>query len=232
MTLAAMRVAAALAAMAVAMPAQALTVSAGTQGFGVNRTSAGGGSAAQAMGFQQFNPALGTLSGISLGFTLGTSGLAVTAAVQDGLLATAHASAGAAMVLSVGAQALLQGGFMASATCDVFLDVPFCTETTLNLTPIGGSFEPTPTPVPSDAWAPFIGGGTVDLTAAIAALDLSSSVTTAFFGRDASAAEAFWSGQVAVTYSYSAATAEVPEPASLALLGTALGLAGLLGRRR
>lgn len=214
---------------AAALPAGAATISGGIQGFSISASTGGGGTPSQGMLFSQFNPVLGTLSGVTVSLINPNGGVLVTAALLDGLVASVTATASSVMSISQAATTFFAGGYTATASCEVTeLVLMSCSTPQGSVVPIPGSFTPDTLPLMSANWGPFIGPGTLELTAAIPELGFQTSLVAPFGGIDISHAMAQWSGLVRVDYSYTEAA--TPEPASLALLGA--GLLGLAWRRR
>lgn len=213
------------------------------------------GTQSQSMSFNQFNTALGTLdqvvvelSGVSVG---GGSTLSILGA-EGGSFGTTGFSADL-KILDPGSNALFSGAYQDSATCTVpGVSVGNCSGGVNPPTANGTPFQPNPTnPVDN---SPFQGVGLVNLLAAIQNFNATNSCTYETNGGPPITRECdsplsnniLWSGTVTVAYLYTpvgggdaqriesgdvpGAVGEVPEPASLALLG--FGLAGLGWARR
>lgn len=215
------------------------TAEAATLNFSVEKAAtlstptAGTLSASQTLSFDQFNPALGTLTGVTITYSSGDNGGPLSRAkvefpfYSDG---SATTSAVLGVTLGTGGTTLMQGlSFSVTAICNDTFSGFECQNTKQQA---GFLTEIDPNPLtfsnPGDL-APFSGAGTVDLVATLA-----MSISSAFYGPGEPIIShyASWSGSLDVAYTYSEAVTDTPEPASVALLGTALGLAGLLNRRR
>lgn len=196
----------------------------------------GGGPESDVFAFQQFNPALGTLTAVTItvpSFAISHLSIASIGGGEFGDSVTVSQSGG--LSLSRAAGALFSGSAMSGATCSVQLSGAGCSEVDFGTHPMNfltPNFVSLTLQVDLDA---FTGGGTVDLTAAITGY--TASITTSQLGGSPiagiSGSQNFmqWSPTVEVDYTFSAIET-VPEPASLVLFGTAIGLGGLLRRRR
>lgn len=205
--------------------------------------------ASEIMSFQKFDPALGVLTGVNIAYTPGetTSYVSAFASITGGEFGfdSAVAATSASLFLFFGEVATrsipgpiqtpsavstpLMAGETETATAECTTDGVQCLgvadsyglKTMINPNPVllteQGDLDL------------FTGTGTVDLIAELVPF-FSSSSSTPTGGQVGVGHSARWSGSVAVTYSYQAAVS-TPEPASLVLFGSALGLAGLLRRR-
>lgn len=177
----------------------------------------------------QFSPSLGTLTGMTINYSL---------TVQPDLTVTNLQSGQAEFSVTGNTNAIIFGfgGFVSQGAnaSDFFsqgLPAGGSTNFVLNSAALGGS-----APIQLDDLTPFVGLDTFDIN-----LSLDSGVL--IFGQvtGSDPSEFFLplltlsvttSGSVSVTYEYTALPSQVPEPGSMALAG--LGLAGLalLRRRR
>lgn len=197
--------------------------------------TAGGVLESATFGFDQFNPALGTLTAVTItvpNYSISHGSIALIAGGEFGDAVTVSQSGG--LSLSRAAGVLFSGSASSSAFCAVLVSEQGCDAGDLGtlspnfLTP---NFVSLTLQVDLDA---FTGGGTVNLTAAITPY-MASIIPTiqGFMFTDISGSQNSmnWSPTVEVDYTFSAIET-VPEPASLVLFGTAIGLGGLLRRRR
>ena len=211
-----------------------------TQFFSLSREGLEPVSATSTMTFEQFNPAFGTLTGVSIEY--GSGEVAATAYAfaslsggEFGDNVSANTSANLSLSLVPPSRNLaistpFMTGSTVSAFAGCFLEGPTCEDNE-----IANGLENPLSPNPLLLTAPvdldlFVGNGSVDIIAEL----------MPFFNRDQFTAgggtpsfnhRATWEGSVTVTYTFQQ-TVTTPEPASLALLGLGLGGLGLLRRRR
>jgi hypothetical protein len=195
------------------------------------------------LNFNQFNPLLGTLLGVSVTFTTtygATSKLNVTSGPFDnGTIGTVDFFGDGTIDL------LLSGaGFIANqpstqtanATCPIVtttprvLDEKTCSNTAAN----NGNFNGT---VSGLSLAPFLGTGTFNLTASLISKLLprvSPDNGTGFADNSTmdGTLDSNWAGSVSVVYTYDVAGAAVPEPWTLYLVIAALAGLAWVPRRR
>jgi hypothetical protein len=189
------------------------------------------GTTSASLGFNQFDPSIGTLTGVEI--TLSNS-----------------ATAGSAVASITGGE----GGDSATAKLSGTLDItapggatPFTETTSVFATCVvssGSCFngpnaqdDPTFTPNPvidTTDLAAFVGLGKVNLNANIDSV-INGNTLSLGAGSPGTPTETdslTWSGEVSVAYQYTPNSTAVPEPASLTLLGMGIAGLGFLRRQR
>lgn len=186
------------------------------------------GSSSQLVGFNQFDPGLGTLTQVDVTLSnviVGGEGSAFSiTGAEGGSFGSTGFSASLRITPPVGGNVFL-AAISATSGCTV-TSGDSCFDSHL---PISPAFVPNPASITgAPNLAPFIGLGTVDLTAGVfdfqedsLICDLNQQGT----GSCIPANGITWSGTLIVNYQFTPAETGVPEPASLAVFG--LGLAGL-----
>ena len=189
------------------------------------------------LNFNQFNPGLGSLTGVAISFTstysLGPS-LKVAIASGSNTPLTDYFADGTLTLSLTGTGFIplqsLSPNPTASATCTT--DTSPCSSSP---PPTTGNFSPPSTSGVS--LSPFIGTGTFDLTAEISsalAPRISPDNGTSFSDNATmnGTLDSNWKGSVSVIYTFDAPATGVPEPLTLSLVVTGLVGIALLPRRR
>jgi hypothetical protein len=193
------------------------------------------GPTTQAMTFNQFDPMLGTLTGVMISYSFSEVGAFASAEAsisggEFGATATAS-STGVMRLLRSGVELMTGTSQTATAMCSTPGSLPDDCNDLNDQANFNQAMDPNPLELTLQADIdPFIGPGTVNLTAELTALFTSNYQSNGSSGTPTFLHSASWSGFVEVTYTYTEATA-TPEPASLALFGLGLGALGLARRR-
>jgi len=190
------------------------------------------GTAAQLVGFQQFDPGLGTLTEVDVtlsnGAIGGGSSFSITGAEGGSSGSTSFTTT--LRVTDPNAATVFSGSFGASAACSIsnpgFGQI--CSNGLNPPTP--GSFTPAPAAI-TTGLAAFIGLGTFNLTAEIFNFQVGAPNCVLLTpggpppGTCTPSNDISWSGTLTIDYQFTPAANGVPEPASFALLG--VGMLGL-----
>jgi len=193
------------------------------------------GNTTDPVSFNQFDPGQGTLTQVNITLSnvlVGGEGSAISITGAEGGSSGSTGFTADLLITGPGATTLFSGVYGASSGCTVegFGSISSCFDIVPASDQNPTAFTPNPVAITGAGVTPFIGLGTVDLTAAIANF-LEENLTCNLLSGSLPEAGCFpanginWSGDLTVTYDFTPAESTVPEPASLALLG--FGLAGL-----
>ena len=223
-------------ALAAAGPAGAATMTSPGQAFALNYNSFSFGTdvTSATLNFARFDTGLGTLTGVAVNVASTTAEATAIATIIGGMPGDlVSSSVSGTLLANVGLQSVVAATVAAMQSCTVDPG-PGCTNSVTQ----PASFSVSPPLVlasPGDDLSGFAGGGSFALSLMLDSLtftpfldDMSGTATGAGSGIVA------WAGTASVTYTYDAGppTTDAPEPATLALLGAALGLGGIMRRRR
>jgi hypothetical protein len=185
------------------------------------------------LNFNQFDPTLGTLTGVSFALTNSAASVSATITLTGG---EAGFGAGEAVVdfLATGPGAGGPGSiqlFGDNQTADVDCPGADCSATNSAT----GSFS-SPATVNGPADLPsYEGAGTFDVDVNVGSLSASTATCMGFSGPTptcTTTGDATWSGDITVSFQYTPAATEAPEPGTFGLLAAALGGMAMLTRRR
>ncbi len=214
------------AALAVLTGAGMLMGGAGLAEAGQDFTLSNGIQASQTLNFDKFNTSLGTLNSVDITLSNSITGGVASVSITGGEGGTiSDEVSGTLLITGPGATTLFSAASSESASCS-FNGPGSCSNSGDQSNP---TFDPNPATVTTDLLA-FEGTGTFGLNASLN--DVQENPTSDGIGISPQYSFTYlWSGTIDVTYNYTP-TVEAPEPASFALLATAVGGLGLLTRRR